>query len=61
MAKPENLFKNAYLHEIWQSEKWGIVEEENEKTYSWWYDEENNDTFAWWYNKDNNSSWWYNK
>ena len=38
-----------------------IVEEENEKTYSWWYDEENNDTFAWWYNKDNNSSWWYNK
>ena len=29
--KPENLFKNAYLHEIWQSEKWGIVEEENEK------------------------------
>ena len=28
---PNDLFKNAYLHEIWQSEKWGIVEEENEK------------------------------
>ena len=29
--KPIDLYKNAYLHEIWQSNKWGIVEEEKEK------------------------------
>ena len=29
--KPIDLYKNTYLHEIWQSKKWGIVEEENEK------------------------------
>ena len=29
--KPKDLYKNTYLHEIWQSKKWGIVEEENEK------------------------------
>ncbi len=31
---PIDLYKNAYLHEIWQSKKWGIVEEENEKRES---------------------------
>jgi len=29
--KPNQLFKNTYLHEIWQSNKWGIVEEEKQK------------------------------
>ena len=29
--KPLDLYKNTYLHEIWQSKKWGIVEEEKEK------------------------------
>ena len=29
--KPIDLYKNTYLHEIWQSNKWGIVEEEKEK------------------------------
>ena len=29
--KPKDLYTNTYLHEIWQSKKWGIVEEENEK------------------------------
>ena len=29
--KPIDLYKNTYLHEIWQSKKWGIVEEEKEK------------------------------
>ena len=29
--KPIDLYKNAYLHEIWQSKKWGIVEEEKDK------------------------------
>ena len=29
--KPIDLYKNTFLHEIWQSEKWGIVEEEKEK------------------------------
>ena len=32
--KPIDLFKNTYLHEIWQSKKWGIVEEEKEKRES---------------------------
>ena len=32
--KPIDLYKNAYLHEIWQSNKWGIVEEEKEKRES---------------------------
>ena len=31
---PKDLFKNTYLHEIWQSKKWGIVEEEKEKRES---------------------------
>ncbi len=29
--KPIDLYNNTYLHEIWQSKKWGIVEEEKEK------------------------------
>ena len=29
--KPIDLYKNTYLHEIWQSKKWGVVEEEKEK------------------------------
>ena len=29
-----DLYKNTYLHEIWQSKKWGIVEEEKEKRES---------------------------
>ena len=29
--KPIDLYKNTYLHEIWQSKKWGLVEEEKEK------------------------------
>ena len=29
--KPTDLYNNTYLHEIWQSKKWGIVEEEKEK------------------------------
>ena len=29
--KPIDLYKNTYLHEIWQSKKWGIVEEQKEK------------------------------
>ena len=29
--KPIDLYNNTYLHEIWQSKKWGIVEEEEEK------------------------------
>ena len=29
--KPIDLYKNAYLHEIWQSKKWGIFEEEKYK------------------------------
>jgi chaperone required for assembly of F1-ATPase len=32
--KPTDLYKNTYLHEIWQSNKWGIVEEEKEKRES---------------------------
>ena len=28
---PIDLYNNTYLHEIWQSKKWGIVEEEKEK------------------------------
>ena len=32
--KPIDLYKNTYLHEIWQSKKWGIVEEEKEKRES---------------------------
>ena len=32
--KPIDLYKNTYLHEIWQSNKWGIVEEEKEKRNS---------------------------
>tara|TARA_B100000242_G_scaffold260735_1_gene206211 strand:- start:114 stop:803 length:690 start_codon:yes stop_codon:yes gene_type:complete len=28
---PIDLYKNTYLHEIWQSKKWGLVEEEKEK------------------------------
>lgn len=32
--KPIDLYKNTYLHEIWQSNKWGIVEEEKEKRES---------------------------
>ncbi len=32
--KPTDLYKNTYLHEIWQSKKWGIVEEEKEKRES---------------------------
>ena len=32
--KPNDLYKNTYLHEIWQSNKWGIVEEEKEKRES---------------------------
>ena len=31
---PKDLFTNTYLHEIWQSKKWGIVEEEKEKRES---------------------------
>ena len=31
---PIELYKNTYLHEIWQSQKWGIVEEEKEKRES---------------------------
>ncbi len=31
---PINLYKNTYLHEMWQSKKWGIVEEEKEKRES---------------------------
>ena len=31
---PIDLYKNTYLHEIWQSKKWGIVEEEKEKRES---------------------------
>ena len=29
--KPIDLYNNTYLHEIWQSKKWGTVEEEKEK------------------------------
>ena len=29
--KPIDLYKNTYLHEIWQSKKWGIFEEEKYK------------------------------
>ena len=29
--KPIDLYNNTYLHEIWKSKKWGIVEEEKEK------------------------------
>ena len=29
--KPIDLYNNTYLHDIWQSKKWGIVEEEKEK------------------------------
>ena len=29
--KPIDLYNNTYLHELWQSKKWGIVEEEKEK------------------------------
>ena len=29
--KPIDLYNNTYLHEIWQSKKWGIIEEEKEK------------------------------
>ena len=32
--KPIDLYKNTYLHEIWQSKKWGIVEEEKQKRES---------------------------
>ena len=32
--KPIDLYKNTYLHEIWQSKKWGVVEEEKEKRES---------------------------
>ena len=32
--KPIDLYKNTYLHEIWQSKKWGIIEEEKEKRES---------------------------
>ena len=32
--KPKDLYTNTYLHEIWQSKKWGIVEEEKEKRES---------------------------
>ena len=32
--KPIDFFKNTFLHEIWQSNKWGIVEEEKEKRES---------------------------
>ncbi len=32
--KPRDLYKNTYLHETWQSNKWGIVEEEREKRKS---------------------------
>ena len=32
--KSIDLYKNTYLHEIWQSNKWGIVEEEKEKRES---------------------------
>ena len=32
--KPIDLYKNTYLHEIWQAKKWGIVEEEKEKRES---------------------------
>ena len=32
--KPVDLYTNTYLHEIWQSKKWGIVEEEKEKRES---------------------------
>ena len=32
--KPIDLYKNTYLHEIWQSNKWGIVKEEKEKRES---------------------------
>ena len=31
---PKDLYTNTYLHEIWQSKKWGIVEEEKEKRES---------------------------
>ena len=29
--KPIDLYKNTYLHEIWQAKKWGIGEEEQEE------------------------------
>ena len=32
--EPIDLYKNTYLHEIWQSKKWGIVQEEKEKRES---------------------------
>ena len=32
--KPIDLYKNTYLHEIWQSNKWGIIREEKEKRES---------------------------
>ena len=32
--KPIDLYNNTYLHEIWQSNKWGIVEEEKEERES---------------------------
>ena len=32
--KPIDLYKNTYLHEIWQSKKWGVVEDEKEKRES---------------------------
>ena len=32
--KPIDFYQNTYLHEIWQSNKWGIVEEEKEKRES---------------------------
>ena len=32
--KPIDLYKNTYLHEIWQSKKWGVIEEEKEKRES---------------------------
>ena len=32
--EPIDLYKNTYLHEIWQSKQWGIVQEEKEKRES---------------------------
>ena len=32
--EPIDLYKNTYLHEIWQSKKWGIVQDEKEKRES---------------------------
>ncbi len=32
--KPIDLYKNTFLHEMWQSKKWGVVEEEKEKRES---------------------------